>query len=113
MGNEYYMWITKTIVIAVILTGLYIIAAYALQNYRRKNRAPKEPKDALREDVTRINKILLDYGMNYDGIMDFWEDCFAEAEIRHKLPPCTCEDVNQCETWCQAKARFTLNPPEN
>lgn len=32
---------------------------------------------------------------------------YADAERRFnssELPKCTCEDVNQCETWCHAKA---------
>ena len=23
------------------------------------------------------------------------------------LPKCKCDDVNQCDTWCQAKANFS------
>jgi len=28
------------------------------------------------------------------------------------LPNCRCKDVNQCETWCYAKAMFAKDNPE-
>jgi len=62
--------------------------------------------------VVKINFQLLEKGLSLDEIMDFWEECVSEALIQHNLPPCTCKDVNQCETWCQAKARFKMNPPD-
>lgn len=111
MEIEHSIWLTRILVIAIILFGLYCIAGYSLEKYRKKHRTPEEPKEAFREHVTRINKTLLDSGMSYGDIREFWDECFVEGQIRYSLPPCTCNDVNQCETWCQAKARFTLNPP--
>lgn len=69
--------------------------------------------DRIRRDVIKINRRSLDQGLSLDEILDFWEECHSEALIQHNLPPCKCRDVNQCETWCQAKARFGINPPEN
>ena len=66
----------------------------------------------LRSKVTRINRKLLEAGMNYNEILQFWNECFAEAEIQNNLSPCVCGNVNQCETWCRVKARFAMNPPE-
>ncbi len=65
----------------------------------------------LRKEVVKINRVLLELGFTTEKIMEFWEECQAEALIQHQLPPCKCHDVNQCETWCRAKARFVLNPP--
>ena len=113
MEFEYSIWLARTIVIAIILTVIYVIAAYPLQKYRKKYITAKERQDHIQEAVTRINTTLLEMGMSHRNIADFWEESFAEAEIRHNLPPCICKDVNECETWCRAKARFTLNPPEN
>lgn len=66
-----------------------------------------------RRKVVKINRRLLEAGMDLEAIMTFWEDCMAEAEIQHNLPPCKCKDVNQCDTWCRAKARFAMNPPQD
>lgn len=35
-----------------------------------------------------------------------------DADI-DRLPRCTCNDVDQCETWCRAKALFKKHPPFN
>jgi len=111
MENEVSMWIYRALIIMVILIQTYFIAMYMRRIYLKKRLATKKSPDKIKEDVTRINTMLLDMGMSYRNIEDFWQECFVEAEIRHNLPPCTCKDVNQCETWCRAKARFTLNPP--
>lgn len=66
----------------------------------------------IRKRVTAINLQLLDIGLTNVEIMDFWEECQQEALIQHNLPPCNCKDVNQCDTWCQTKGRFVMNPPE-
>lgn len=35
------------------------------------------------------------------------------ADARAKqLPKCSCKDPNQCDTWCQAKERFTQDQEE-
>jgi hypothetical protein len=111
MDNKYSIWINCAAGIAIILYVLYLLADYELEKYRKKYITDKEQQDQIKEDVTRINITLLDMGMTHGNIEDFWQECFSEAQIRHQLPPCSCKDVNECETWCQAMARFTLNPP--
>lgn len=63
--------------------------------------------------TVKIIQQLLKLGYNEAQITEFWDECFAEVEIQQKLPPCTCKDANQCETWCRTKARFVLYPPED
>lgn len=67
----------------------------------------------LKQRIVKTNMILLQSGMDSEQIMKFWEDCIKEAEIQTFLPPCRCGDVNQCELWCQSKAIFKLNPPND
>jgi len=109
--TEYTQWIYVVLVIAIILCVLYLIAYYNIKKAKKNYKTAKKRQEELREDVTRINETLLDSGMSYGDIREFWDECFVEGQIRYSLAPCTCNDVNQCETWCQAKARFTLNPP--
>lgn len=72
----------------------------------------KKQLTKIRREVVKINRRLLEAGMDLNQIMEFWEECQAEAQIQHNLPPCRCKDVNQCDTWCRAKARFVLYPPD-
>ena len=63
--------------------------------------------------VARIFTKLFAAGHTLDQVMEFAEDCTAEAQIRATLPPCKCKDVNQCGTWCRAKARFIMDPQQD
>ncbi|UAB84992.1 hypothetical protein INR75_02885 [Zunongwangia sp. SCSIO 43204] len=77
------------------------------------NRKPKQKSlKQIKAEVTELNKQLLALGYNIENIMEFWEETMAEAEICHNLPPCRCGDPNYCDTWCRAKARFAMNPPD-
>lgn len=109
--TEYSKWIYAIIFIAFNLYALYLISHYKLKKLKKEYITANDRKAELREQITKINRSLLETGMDYEAILDFWEECLAEAQIQYNLPPCSCGDVNQCETWCRAKARFTLNPP--
>lgn len=37
----------------------------------------------------------------------FEKNIGKEVDEIKDLPKCRCSDVNQCDTWCRAKARFT------
>lgn len=65
-----------------------------------------------KNQLVRANVALLKSGMANDAIWELFEEAMAEALIQHNLPACGCQDTNQCETWCRAKARFVLNLPE-
>lgn len=69
-------------------------------------------QNRIKRRLIKINRTLLGAGMDNNTIMEFWEDCMAEAEIQHQLPQCNCPDTSWCDTWCRAKAHFVMNPPE-
>lgn len=100
--------------------AIWLLASIALAFFYRwkHNRAVAffnreiRRKEQLRKRIEQINFQLLNIGLSTDEIMEFWEDCMAEALICHSLPECYCQDVNQCDTWCRTKARFSMNPPD-
>ena len=112
MENITLIWFLRPLTISALLFGIYFLAEPLLKKTAKKHITAKKRRQELQKACVRINQSLLASGMNHDRIMDFWKDCYVEAEIQGVLPPCTCKDVNQCETWCQAKARFKMNPPD-
>ena len=99
------------IFISLVIGGILLIVFYDAKESR--NHTKEMSLEDIKIRITRINRQLLRKGLNCEEIMEFWEDCMAEAEIQHNLPPCRCGDVNQCELWCRAKARFVMNPPQD
>ncbi len=108
---QYATWFHIITAIAIIIFVLNIIAYSRLRKAKNRFKTANEIQDKLRSEIIKNNKILLDCGMTETEIFDFQKECMPEALIQHHLPPCSCQDVNECETWCQAKARFTLKPP--
>lgn len=80
--------------------------------FKTRPKTRKEQIAKIRTRAIKINGELFALGMDEQEMTEFWEECFIHAEINHKLPPCTCGDVNQCELWCQTKAKFMVNPPD-
>lgn len=110
--TEYSKWIHLISGVGIIIYIIYLWAGYELQRARARFITAKERQAELREKIIKINRTLIESGMNYEAVFDFWEECLAEAQIQYSLPPCRCDDINQCDTWCQAKARFSMNPPD-
>lgn len=98
----------------VIIAWFLIALCMAFFNAWKHNRNfdTFNRKKQIRKRVEMINFELLDMGLSTDEIMEFWEECMSEALICHSLPPCRCKDVNECDTWCRSKARFSMNPPD-
>jgi len=109
MENIILIWFLRSLTIAALLLGIYVLAETLIKNQKKKLVTAKHRQGKIRESIIRVNNTLLDMGMSTDSILEFWKECLVEAEIQHKLPPCNCQDVNECETWCRAKARFKMN----
>jgi len=106
-------WLMLIAAISVLLCILYFY--FDLRKSIAKANLEYEQKRyrLLKHKIVKINRILLETGMNSNQIMVFWQDCIKAAEIQTELSPCSCKDVNECETWCQSKALFKLNPPKD
>lgn len=90
-----------------ILSGIVIVVICSLKSIK------KSVSNGVKSSIVDINRRLLEKGLTCSEIMEFWEGCMVEAEIQHNLPPCKCSDTSICDTWCRAKARFVMNPPED
>ena len=60
----------------------------------------------------RRNGIILKYVSEYIYYRRFFKPWFERnigntVDEIEDLPKCRCNDVNQCDTWCRAKAKFT------
>lgn len=109
-NNDY--WLMPLILVLMAFSIIWLYIEYRVKEAKNEYARQLIRHGKLKGEIAKINLLLLENGMSYTEILKLWEETMTDAQISYNLPPCGCDDVNECDTWCQAKARFKMYPPE-
>lgn len=109
-NNDY--WLGPLVLVIILYSIVYLYIEWRVKEGREEYATQLARHQQLKEELVKVTLGLLQNGMTKADIWKIWEEALREAEICHFLPACSCNDVNECETWCRTKARFVMNPPQ-